>query len=261
MASIRLKIKGEKGKISLHSLLTGIQCELGILHDLDVAVSREVKGSLDWVVTDLRMSSLCIVAESQSRIEDKNAGPKVAELYVSGMRILEEEGVTPPFFAANSLKLAKKMVDILGKNGATGLEVSSQDAPTATLSPKAAVHIAELLPTKYSALGSIEGRMETISLHKTSKFVVYHARTQRPVSCKFDLKQLDEMKEMLGKRVNVYGRVSYNAKGEPLNIDIMDIRRLKERHELPTVDELLGIDPDFTGELDSVAYLQRIRYG
>ena len=153
---------------------------------------------------------------------------------------------------------------MIGKNGATGIVVSSPTTPThiATLSPKAAVHIDELLPTKYSALGSVEGRMEMISLHATPKFVVYHAITQRAVACKFDREQLDKIKDILGVRVNVYGTVSYNAKGEPLRVeDIIDIRLLKEEHELPTIRELHGIDPDFTGGLDSVEYLREMRLG
>ena len=264
MASIQLKIEGEKGKISLHSLITGLLCQLEILHDLDVAVSGDTKGSLDWVVTDLHLSSLSVVVESQSKIENKNAGPKVVDLCVTGMRQLEEEGVTPPYFPESSLKLAKRLVGMIGKNGVTGIVVSSPTAPThaATLSPKAAVHIDELLPTKYSALGSIEGRMEMISLHKIPKFVVYHARTQRAVACKFDKAQLNMIKDILGTRVNVYGTIFYNTKGEPLRVeDIVDIRLLKEKHELATIKELHGIDPDYTGGLDSVEYLKRVRLG
>jgi len=264
MASIKLKIEGERGKISLHSLIIGLQCQLGILKDLDVAVSGEINGSLDWVVTDLQLSSLAVVVESQSKIENKNAGPKVVNLCVTGMKQLEEEGVTPPYFPEHSLKLSKKLVGMIGKNGATGIEISSPIIPThiATLSPKAAVNIDELLPTKYSSLGSVEGKIETLSIHKTTKFVVYHAITQRAIACKFDQNQLEQIKNILGRRVNVYGTISYNAKGEPLRVeDIIDIRLLKEEHELPTIKDIYGIDPDFTGGLDSVEYLRRLRLG
>jgi len=263
MASIKLKIEGEKGKISLHSLITGLQCQLGILQDLDVAVSGEANGSLDWVVIDLQLSSLAVAVESQSKIENKNAGPKVVTLCVTGMKQLEDEGVTPPYFPEHSLKLSKKLVGLIGKNGATGIQISSPFTPSpVTLSPKAAVHIDELLPTKYSSLGSVEGRIETLSIHKTTKFVVYHARTQRAIACQFEQNQLQHIKDILGKRVNVYGTISYNAKGEPLRVeDIIDIRMLKEEYELPTIKDIHGIDLDFTGGFDSVEYLRRLRLG
>lgn len=260
---ILLKIDGKEGEISLHSLLTGIQCQLSILADLDVAISGQSNGSLDWVITDLKTGSLSILAESRSRFKDFNVGQKVAECYIQGIRTIEEKGTTPPFFPENSLKMVKRMATMLGKNGATGLEISSPCVKNelAHISAKAVRHVAELLPTRYSSIGSIDGKMEMISLHKKPKFVVYHSRTQRAVSCIFLPDMLDQVKELLGKRVNVSGTVFYNTKSEPLRVDLTDIRLLRDQSELPTIDALLGIAPDLTGKLDAIEYLRRVRSG
>jgi hypothetical protein len=248
--------------ISVRAFLTALHSELSILADLDAPISGEAKGSLDWVVTDLQIGSLLVEVGSRSRYDDRNSGPEVAKRFVNGLGQLETEGSTPPYFSDITLRSAKKMLGLIGRNGATGLEVSTHPDEIITLSPRAAMNIDELLPSRYTSLGSIEGKLEMISIHGPSRFLVYHARTHKAVNCKFDqARWLDKVKDALGHRVNVSGTVHYNSRGEPMRVDITDIRRLRIEEELPTVAELAGSDPNFTGGLDTSEHLRGLRVG
>lgn len=160
MATVRLKIEGSLGTISLRDLLTGIQNELSILADLDFAVSGKLKPTLDWVITGLEAGSVCLSAESRSRSEDIEVGSKVAEYYVRGLEQIEREGTTPPYFLESTMKSASRLLGLIGKGGTTGLEVFTPQVGSVELSSKSSVNVANLLPSRYASLGSVEGRIE-----------------------------------------------------------------------------------------------------
>jgi len=262
MANVRLKIEGEPGKISLRVFLKGIESELSILMDLDAAISGEAKGTLDWVVTDLQIDSLVVEVGSVTRYDDRNLGPEVTKLFVSGLGQLEREGSTPPYFSDTTMVSARRMLRMIGRDGATGLEISRLPGETVRLSARAATNIDHLLPSRYTSVGSVEGKLEMISIHGPARFVVYHARTYKAVNCRFERDRwLDTVKDALGQRVNVSGVVHYNARGEPMSVEIADIRRLRTEEELPKVADLTGSDPDFTGGLETSEYLRGLRVG
>lgn len=259
MATIRLKIEGNRGTISLRTLLAGIQSELDMLADLDRAISRKSKPTLDWVITDLRDGSVCLVAESVNRSEDVDVGSEVADRYVRGLEQIEKLGTTPPYFLESTIKSASKLLKLIGKDGATGLELYTPQVGSVELSAKSSANVENLLPARYSSLGSVEGRVEMISIHRISRFVVYLSVNGKAVTCVVPDKRIEEAKEMLGERVNVWGTVHYNYVGEPVRVDVQDIRRLKEDEELPDAKDLTGYDPAFTGSMATSDYLEDIR--
>jgi hypothetical protein len=113
-----------------------------------------------------------------------------------------------------------------------------------------------------SEFGSVEGKLETVSVHGKPRYVVYHGRTGKAVTCKIDGQQrLQGAIDLMGRRVNVAGRIHYNARGEPLRIDDGDIRPLRDDSQLPTTAELTGSDPNLTGKLSTAEYLEIIRGG
>jgi len=262
MGKILLKIEGDHEGISLRSLLVGIGHELKILESLDMAISGITKGSVDWIVTDLRAGSIACEISPHSRLADKDYGADISQFFVDGMRTLEEEGLTPPYFSDDILIEARSMLNMIGKGGTTGFEISMSGSTPIHVTTKTAASIKQLLPTSYSSLGSIEGRIEMVSLHKKPKFVLYLSRTMRPVTCSFDSAALlKDVKDLLGFRVNVFGMISYNLKGEPTRVSVDNIRKLRDGNELPSIGNIMGIDRDYTGGVDSADYVRSTRVG
>jgi hypothetical protein len=68
-------------------------------------------------------------------------------------------------------------------------------------------------------------------------------------------------KEVMGRRVNVAGVIYRNGRGEPMRVDVRGIRTLGRDDELPTIDQIGGSDPDFTGDLSTDEYIWSIRVG
>lgn len=161
------------------------------------------------------------------------------------------------------MRQARKVAKLIGREGVAGFAVAAftgrRDAH-AEVSAQAAVNLDQLLPVKRHAIGSVEGTIETVSMHGGKpRFIVYHSRTKKAVTCVIDDNLLREAAAMLGNRVSVGGVVYSNARGEPLRIEVHRMRRLRERHELPTTASLTGADPDFTGGLSTEEFLRSIR--
>jgi hypothetical protein len=154
------------------------------------------------------------------------------------------------------------MFDLLGQHGVRGYRATDlTEDREVEVSRNAADTIRALLPVRRSFQGSIEGNLETISVHRERKFMVYHAVSRKAVTCQFasDV-MLREAFDALGTKVMVSGMVHSNIKGEPHRVTVEALRTLGG-DALPTTRELAGSDPDFTGELTTDEYLRTIRRG
>jgi hypothetical protein len=261
MAALHMVIQGRPREITLYAFLTAIENVQQMLADLDSAISEEPHGSLDWVVADLSMGSLSIALESQPRLEDSDVGPEVAHTIVRGLSIIESEGRTPPLFTESSMRSAQRLVNVIGRDGATGLMVTDLEQKV-TMSAQASASIGQLLKVLRRAIGSVEGRLETISVHGKPKFIVYHSRTNKGITCILPPEELvAKTIPALGHRVTVSGTVFSNARGEPMRIQAERIRIIPNDEELPTIDEIGGSDPDFTGDMTTEEYIRNIRVG
>jgi len=260
MAKLRLEVQGELGAITLRGFLDSVENALGMLSDFDVAISRHPKGSLDWVVTDIAVGSLVVAIESKSRAIEENFGPAVVHSFISGWEQIEKMGTTPPYLSEQGMNRAKKITRLIGRQGLTGFVVHG-DAKEVQITAKASAHMEQLLKVRLRSIGSVEGRLETISIHKGARFIIYHSRTHKAVTCKVPAEQLKSMitTEMLGRRVGAFGMVYSNEKGEPLRVDAERIRVLRAKEDLPSIASLGGSDPHFTGDMTTEEYIRSLR--
>ena len=263
MARLRFQVQGELGNITLAGFLDQINDHLRLLQDYDLAISRGQSASLEWLITDVSTGSLVVETEPRSLLVGKNFGPEVAKVYVDGWARIEHEGMSPPYLTEQGMEAARRIVRRIGKEGIEGIVVSGPEQ-SVTISPEASARLDQLIPVKYRSLGSAEGTLETISIHGSPRFTIYHSRTKKAIRCDIpttESKLLGRAKEALGRRVYASGRLERNARGEPIRIKAEHLRILRERDELPTSAELGGKYPDFTGGLTSEEYVRRMRDG
>jgi hypothetical protein len=119
----------------------------------------------------------------------------------------------------------------------------------------------------YTELGSIEGTAKSIDRDGWGRLILYvHSRlTGEEVKCVVTR----EAAEILGehqirdvwrsRRVQVYGTLQYRGLGKLQQVEAIRIRFLRDRFDLPGVDDIL--DPDFTGGLRTEDFLARLRDG
>lgn len=88
---------------------------------------------------------------------------------------------------------------------------------------------------------------------------VYNPRTRQAVTCLVPPSTASQFVNAFGRRVLVGGTLRRNELGQAITIEVAELQVLPEDFRAPTVDELLGIDVDWTGELSTADYLARVR--
>jgi hypothetical protein len=269
MAKLRFEIKGEPDSISLETYSKATDKVIGILRELDRAISRS-KGTLNWFISRLHNNGTLLleVLSRQRQVKHREAqvtdySGEVATSFVAGLENIECHGTSPPYLTDTGMRKVQEMVLLIHKNGAKGFVASAPDVRRSVeVSERASKAISELLPVKTTAFGSVEGRLEAISIHRGKKFVVYHAISNKAVNCHFEQEPMMELVlRSLGSRVLVSGEIFSNAKGEPVKVAVSNFSLIEDTGPLPTVAELTGSDPDFTGGLSTEEYIRSIRRG
>ncbi len=264
---LELIIEGEQGKITVEALQSALAGWLDTLHDLDHAISRDPRGSVDWVIAKMSLGSSVIGVRPVPRIPKRNFGREISIASVRGFKVVEGEGSSPPYLSDKGIKGMSKTLSVIGKTGVIGVAVrytpdeDLEPAEQAEVSKRGADNVVALIPVHHKAIGSVEGTLEAVSLHRDQRFTVYEHRTKKAVRSYFDRgKLLEQVRTALGKRVEVGGVVEYNVRREPLSIRVDRLRVLGEG-DLPSTRELTGSDPDFTGNMSTDEFMRTIRGG
>jgi len=205
-------------------------------------------------------SSIGIEIESKARDPKIDYGRKVAEVYSDGMEIIRNEGITPPYFSDYCLKRVWEVAKVLRGDGANALEIRDLTRHKSTeFDVQIATTTSQLMGSSYKSYGSVEGTVEMISIHRPPRFNVYHSITFHAVRCNLRQEDIEKVRDNLGRRVVVSGLVSYNAKDEPKNVMVEELEVIPKEEELPTIDEFIGSDPNYTGAMTTEEYIRSIR--
>ena len=253
---ITLKLIGDK--IPVGKFLSATQHFHNLLKEVDIAISGEA--SLAWEITDLSTGSTIIETTPVLINEDADdSSQPVIEATIKGLKEIENNCSQPRFFAENALYSAKQLVECIGDGIARIYVITSLNGQReeVAISKKVSANVEELTGITYKSIGSVEGNIETISVHGGSYCNIYEVSSGRKIRCEFSMEIFESIKNALGKRAILCGEVRSNKKGYAVSIKARAIRVFKDPSELPKVDDIFGIDPDFTDGLDSAEYVRR----
>lgn len=272
MAVLRIDIAGNPKTIPFRTVLQVGRNSIGMLDDLDHAFSHQPQGATEWLMHDVSMNGRLRVELSShvrklKKKELPDVGGEVARHFVSGLRTLEKEGLTPAFLSEDGMKNAERMTSAIGHRGANRLIASVvEQEGEAEVTHKAAENIIKLIAfSPYASIGSVEGHLEGINLHGSPKFIVYETRTKKAVTCqfgKFREELMEKIKRSLEHRVLVSGFLYRNAKGEPGKVLLRSADDLKvfgqDLRVLP-FRKLKGSDPEFADGEPAHIYIGGMR--
>jgi hypothetical protein len=131
------------------------------------------------------------------------------------------------------------------------------------LTPATAANAASMLrgavPTEY---GSIEGRIETLSVHGNEAFCVWDEVTGQRVECiipPLHGELLSQAHAAFGERVTVTGTIRYASPGRPCTMRVDSLAVRPSRDRLPRALDLPPVD--ITGGVDAGEYVRTLRHG
>lgn len=228
----------------------------GLLNALDSELSADGARNLDWRLVSISYNSpLTLTAAASPRRHRADTGPALARACIRGMAALEAGGERPVEFNDDALEHVKRLASITdGKTEAIRFSSPVEDT-TARITRLSVASVERVLPSGYS-IGSVEGRLEGLNIHRQPEFTVYDAVTQRAVRCYFSESDLDAVTKAIGHKVIVGGRLRRDPEGHP--------RQVRQVDFFGVIDEPPAVAPrDAAGAFgmmdDPENYLERIR--
>lgn len=242
--TITLKLKGDR--ITADKLRKSIDAFYGLMDEVVTEVSGKKK-PIKWIVS-VRKGSIILTSEPEIVGE---LPPLITdEIFATlekGVKSLEKKASRPERFTDKALIYLQDLASIPEAKG-NGLDMISIEVnkKSHVLTKHVVANVDSLLGEYSHALGSIEGRLETISERGGNKLFVYESLMNRGILCYVNeeimLKVLDP--KYFGKRVSVSGMISYDKDGAPKRIrvaDIEDIVVLNERGHSDSILKLCGV--------------------
>ncbi len=248
-----------------------------VLAQVEATLAEDGESAIEWRITGAsKKSPLSIEAEAFPRQFGVNVDRRtelVVENVAAGLRQLQQVAQRPAYFNDRALAAAQKIFDRVTNGldmtrfehggGRPAIELATSTARVS------AGHVREVLAPKsrpYKELGSIEGHFRGIDRDRGRPvFWIKHRLTGDEVKCfvsgeaerEISIREIGEVWK--NRRLQVRGTIHFKAAGRVSHIDVTEVRFLRERNELPDIDDIA--DADFTGGLKSEDYLTGLRDG
>ncbi len=213
MTELNFQIHSQPGGVSVTTFREAIYRAIYLLREFDAGISKHPTGTLAWYVNKLSSNGSLAVnfASRRKKQEPKEDFPDISQAvthnFVTGVEDLEERCITPPYLSEFGLQKAAELARLIKQGGATGFRFAIDDHAV-EVTPKTAENVSKLQQVNRMAVGSVEGMLEEINVHRKTRSkdqrlrsVVYHYATNRAITCLFDEGKLDEVKDALGHRV------------------------------------------------------------
>jgi hypothetical protein len=254
MTQVRLQIHGERGAITVDTLVAALQRTLIVLREVDRTSRGERASRGAWRVEEVWNGSIGVALAPSADVPSE-----VPERLVAGLTLLEERPELPPWFSESAIHNVQKMGKILRQPGVSGLgltAVTSAGTETeARLTPEIIEHAAEAFQGTDEASGSVAGVLDVVNLRRGQRTVsLYDADERHAVRCTFPEDLLETVRQYLGAKVRATGSVTRNRVGQIASVKVESLERIEEQGLVPSVAELTGIAPWYTGERTAVEH-------
>ncbi len=208
------------------------------------AVTESVCGNgkrAEWNMI-LAEGSRLVVARPVPNNETAHLSQTIISVIPDGLKRLEKGTPTSPLhFNERALRAARELAGLRKENrGIDYLRIRSIGKPT-EFGERAIVSIDYLLGGQHQALGTIEGKLRTLTDRGTLQFVVYDSLYDRGVNCFITDELAQGAMLAFRKRVAVSGMIQYDREGHPASIRVDEIKVFKDIAELPNPSVLRGI--------------------
>ena len=208
-------------------------------------VGRSVAGEkpVEWRLADLRGGSAVVTLRPS--VESADGASAAIHRALTGLAEMDAAARRPAHFTDRALRSARRLGSLTKAAGRLVVYAEGQSAetPACSVSGRLAEHAARLLPSAHTATGSVEGRLEALTIHGNNSFVVFDTLTGHGVECRCDRETLDRAAAHLGKRVLAKGEIRYGADGKPKWVAV-EWFRLLGAGPLPRNEDMVGLFAD-----------------
>ena len=256
-AEITISVEGRTPDALVKPFLDAVGNSLQILEDLDTSIAMRRRPTLRWAIVHLRIGSPAVMTlKALPPMTGKDVSQDVVNNYVDGLELLAQGTGLPTFFSDLALNAAKRLADLTRGNERAVIVRTARRS--VWVSQQISANVDDLVNRTYVSDGSVEGVVEMITIHDRPYFRIYDATQGWGVPCYFQQEGFEEIRNALGKRASITGRLRSDRLGKPESMQVSDIRVLG-LEPLPTPSEVRGIASGMTGGLKAEEYLRRVR--
>jgi hypothetical protein len=122
-------------------------------------------------------------------------------------------------------------------------------------------HARSAIAPQETSTGSVSGLLDVLNARqrRVLRGSIYNSRTRHAVTCLIPVDRVGDVTGAFGRRVLVGGPLTRNEVGQVIRIELVDLEILPDDFRVPTVDEMLGVDSQWTGELSTDEYMESVR--
>ena len=215
------------------------------------------KSRHQWYVREIRSSAPTITLCPGQR------GKEAVDAVGAGLRAITAGTDRPPaYFSEQVLESLHKMRRLFSRTSkARAVAVSVGGRQTATIRSDIGDQVDRILTAGYHNLGSLEGTLEVINVHRAPTITIWDRVYGSPVRCSIPREAgwIDRAKGLLEKRVIVAGQINYFANGLPRSVsDVTNIEDATPDSGLPKAE--FGSIPDaLVREIGAAEWLKAVR--
>lgn len=235
---LTLKISGQR--ITADRFLKAVSAFVGLINDVADNVSGE-HGAFRWIVS-VESGSAIVHFRPEPRKASLDYAPASIKAVNDGLDLVERRPERPRFWSDTALRKAKDLAEVLEVDDGSLDHVSVKlDRQQVEITRKLTAHVNDLIGADYTSLGTIEGRLRTVTEAGGVHFIVQDPLTHNSVRCYIEDEDVERYLGAFRKRVSVYGEIRYRKDGQAISITVREFRVLRESHELPTAKDVKGI--------------------
>lgn len=217
---------------------------LGLLRE----VSSSVVGDSDdvrWIVTEVRAESVDLLVRPVSARDQlpTSALEEIPAVVEAGINAIERRAVRPRHFSDEALGYARELARLRGR-GITSLAVRRNGAAT-RITERTVANVTEVIGRMITAIGTVEGTLETITVRGRRSFYVYDPLTGTKIDCDFGHRiDISAVAAAIERRVAVTGELRYRENGELMRVRAETIFVFPSNESLPRAQEVRGVLAD-----------------
>lgn len=263
---LRVTLRGPRGGMDAGQALSDLREAVSLLGELERAAVPGLKAPRStWAISYLSVGS---VAVGFAPLEPRGASSwevldAVALTVADGFAEAEQGDAIPDGWTPEAVTPATRLCRHIGTTVESGMRLEVLDGGSEVrhvdVTRRARTNLRIATQTRRETIGSVTGFLGSLNVHGTGTAGLWLDRGGQRVTVTFDRSRLEELRPMIGGRVEVRGRLSRNASDQILRVKMSQALPLPSTDECPPLTGLTGVAPGITGGVSIREHLERVR--
>ncbi len=220
---ISLRLQGRHGWLRPGSYLVAVRAFWKLLQNLDITLSGEAKGSVDWEISACKRSGPAVVIFlGHLRKPPKDVVCEIRRTVFNGIRKLSTSDERPHGFTDTALQELRALAEQRGLMDEIAVIVDEKEE---LIQWSFIERIERMTHNDFEALSSVAGTLESVS------------------------------------GVVVFGNLKSNYLGEPMHMRVSGIEPCPNEQDLPNIPRMSGRIPVAAGTTPNRIYIPGAKYG